>query len=226
MEMTAARTAVIVVDMQHDFASIGGMFERAGIDVSGIRAIVEPTRAVLDVARGAGMLVCYLKMGFDPDLANAGYPTSPIWMKHAPINVGKEVPSPTGEPSRILIRDTWNTDIIEELAPKAGDLIVEKHRYSGFHDTELEALLREHDIESLVFVGATTCVCVEYTLRDAVARDFHCLLVEDCVAEPIGAEFQRTNHEASLLTMERLFCSITDSTSLIDALSPAPAEAI
>ncbi len=224
-ELVPGRTAVIVVDMQNDFASTGGMFERAGIDVSGIRAIVEPTRALLDVARRAGLLVCYLRMGFDPDLFNAGYPNSPTWTKHAPLDVGKEVQSPTGEPSRILVRDTWNTEIIEELAPQANDLVIDKHRYSGFYGTALEARLREREIESLVFVGATTSVCVESTLRDAMARDFHCLLVEDCVAEPIGAQFERTNHEASLLTLEILFCSITDSTSLIDALSSVQAPA-
>ena len=224
-ELAPDRTAVIVVDMQNDFASTGGMFERAGIDVSGIRAIVEPIRAVLDAARRAGLQVCYLKMGFDPDLVNAGHPNSPTWTKHAPLNVGKDVQSPTGEPSRILIRDTWNTEIVEELAPQADDLVVDKHRYSGFFGTELEACLRERGIESLVFVGATTSVCVESTLRDAMARDFHCLLVEDCVAEPIGAQFERTNHEASVLTLELLFCSITDSTSLIDALSSVQAPA-
>jgi ureidoacrylate peracid hydrolase len=221
-DFVPGRTAVIVVDMQHDFASVGGMFERAGIDVSGIRAIVEPTRALLDSARRAGLLICYLKMGFDADLVNAGYPDSPTWIKHIPMKVGDEVASPTGAPSRILIRNTWNTEIIEELTPQPEDLIVEKHRYSGFYGTELEDLLRAREIDTLVFVGATTSVCVESTVRDAVARDFHCLVVEDCVAEPIGAQLERTNHEATLLVLQILFCSITDSASLAAALSSVP----
>jgi ureidoacrylate peracid hydrolase len=213
------RTAVIVVDMQNDFASVGGMFERAGIDVSGIRAIVEPTCALLDAARSAGLLICYLKMGFDADLVSAGYPDSPTWIKHIRMKVGDEVPSPTGEASRILIQNTWNTDIVDELTPCFGDLVIDKHRYSGFYGTELENLLRERGIDTLVFVGATTSVCVESTVRDAVARDFHCLVVEDCVAEPIGAQLARTNHEATLLVLQILFCSITDSAAVIAALS-------
>ena len=214
-----ARTALIVVDMQNDFASHGGMFQRAGIDVSAIRQIVPSIAAMLDVARSAGVLVCYLRMGFAPDLSDAGYPTSPTWLKHQPLNVGGDVVAPDGSPSRILIRGTWNTDIIEELTPEASDLIVDKHRYSGFHGTDLAAMLRARRIDTLLFMGATTSVCVESTVRDAMMNDFHCVVVEDCVAEPIGASFERTNHEATLLTLEVLFASIAQSSSVIEALN-------
>src|SRR5688500_1701515 len=108
--------------MQNDFASDGGMFRRAGIDVTGIRAIVPKIAAVLESARSAGVLVCYLRMGFAPDLSDAGCPTSPTWIKHLPFDVGADVIAPDGAPSRILIRDTWNTRVIDELAPDVADL--------------------------------------------------------------------------------------------------------
>lgn len=73
-----------------------------------------------------------------------------------------------------------------------------------------------------MFVGATTSVCVESTVRDAMARDFHCLVVEDCVAEPIGADLERSNHDASLLTLQLLFAPISDSDAVIAALSSQP----
>jgi ureidoacrylate peracid hydrolase len=218
----SARTALIVVDMQNDFASDGGMFERAGIDVSGIREIVPAIATMLDVARSAGVLVCYLRMGFKPDLSDAGYPTSPTWIKHVPLAVGREVVAPDGSPSRILIRGTWNTDIIEELTPEPGDLIVDKHRYSGFHGTDLAEKLRAQGIDTLLFTGATTSVCVESTVRDAMMHDFHCVVIADCVAEPIGASFERTNHEATLLTLEILFASIAESSSVVEALAASP----
>lgn len=213
------RAALVVVDMQNDFASAGGMFHRAGIDLASIRAIVEPIQAVLAAARAAGVVVVYLKMGFAPDLADAGFPNSPTWIKHAPLHVGLEVEAPDGRPSRILIRDTWNTAIVDELTPEPADLIIDKHRYSGFYETALDAELRRRGIETLLFTGATTSVCVESTLRDAMARDFHCVVVEDCVAEPIGAGLSRTNHEASLLTLQLLFASITDAAAVVAALT-------
>ena len=126
--------------------------------------------------------------------------------------------APDGRPSRILVRDTWNTDIIDELAPEPGDLVVYKNRYSGFYGTPLEEALRDLGVGTLLVVGATTSVCVESTVRDAVFRDLHCVVLEDCTAEPIGADLPRSNHDASLLVLERLFASISDSTSVISAL--------
>jgi ureidoacrylate peracid hydrolase len=214
----AAHTAVIVVDMQNDFAHAEGMFGRAGIDISIIRAAIAPTRLVLDAARSAGVKVVYLKMGFAADMSNAGAVDSPNFLKHAPLGAGTEVQAPDGSASRILIRDTWNTEIIDELRPQPGDTVVYKHRFSGFFETPLHELLQTANITTLLFVGATTSICVESTVRDAMFRDYHCLLVEDCMAEPIGAGRPTSNHDASLLSMQILFGSITDSGSVLRAL--------
>jgi ureidoacrylate peracid hydrolase len=205
--------------MQNDFASVGGMFERAGVDISVVRAAIEPTARVLEVARDAGMLIVYLKMAFRPDLSDLGAPDAPNRIRHLAFKVGEEVQAPDGSTSRILIRDTWNTEIIDELMPAPGDRVVVKHRFSGFFETELDELLRSAGIDTLVVVGATTSVCVESTVRDAMFRDYHCLLVEDCLAEPIGNDLPRSNHDASLLVMQILFGWITDSEKLLAALA-------
>jgi ureidoacrylate peracid hydrolase len=212
------RTAVIVVDMQNDFGAEGGMFARAGIDISAIRSVVAPTAKVLAAARQAGIRVVYLKMGFQPDLSDAGLPDSPTWLKHLPLGVGDAVTAPDGTDSRVLIRDTWNTDILDELAPGENDVVLNKHRYSGFYETDLDATLTRHGITSLVFTGCTTSVCVESTLRDAMFRDYQCLLLEDCTAEPIGSELPRTNHDASVLVVQRLFGRTARSEDLLNAL--------
>jgi ureidoacrylate peracid hydrolase len=213
--------AVVVVDMQNDFGSAGGMFDLAGIDIAPIRAIVEPIRDLLVAARRAGIPVVYLKMGFQPDLSDAGCPNSPTWLKHLPFQAGAEVVAPDGSRSRILVRDTWNTEIVEELWPEPGDTVLYKHRYSGFFGTELEAVLRERGAATLIVVGATTSVCVDSTIRDAMFRDFHCLVLEDCTAEPIGTALARSNHDATLLTLELLFASVTNSQSLTSAITSA-----
>ena len=219
IQVTPSRSAVVVVDMQNDFGSIGGMFEQAGVDISEIRAMIPSMAALIDGARRVGMKVVYLKMAFRADLSDAGLPDSPNWLKHVPLKAGEHMFAPTGAASRVLVRDTWNTDIVDELRPLAEDVVLYKHRFSGFYQTELDSILRGSGIDTLLFVGATTSVCVESTFRDAMFRDFQCLIVEDCVAEPIGADLPRTNHEASLLVLQTLFGSVTDSKSVAVAFA-------
>jgi ureidoacrylate peracid hydrolase len=213
-----SHTAVIVVDMQNDFGSEGGMFALAGVDISGIRNAIAPTARVLSVARRAGLPVVYLKMGFRPDLSDAGGLQAPNWIKHRPLRAGEVTMAPDGTASRILIRDTWNTEIVPELTPEPGDTVIYKHRFSGFFETELDQVLRSRSITSLIFTGCTTSVCVESTIRDAMFRDYTCLLLEDCTAEPIGSGLSRSNHDASLLAIQLLVGWVSNSNELIKTL--------
>jgi ureidoacrylate peracid hydrolase len=214
------RTAVIVVDMQNDFGHPDGMFARAGVDISGMQAAVQPTAAVLAAARRAGVKIVYLKMAYRADLSDAGAPGGPIRAKQAPMGIGEQIAAPDGTAGRILIRDTWNTDIVDELTPEAGEAVIYKHRFSGFYETGLHELLQRSDIKYLVFTGGTTSVCVESTMRDAFYRDYHCLLLDDCTAEPIA----QTNHDASLTLLGRVFGWTCRSEDLLAALKqPATA---
>lgn len=217
------RSAALVVDMQNDFAAKGGMFDRAGIDISVNRSAAEPTSRALASMRKAGIGVIYLKMGFEHDLSDLGPPDSPNRIKHLPLAVGSPVTTPDGRQGRILVRDTWNTDIIDELEPQTGDLLMYKTRYSGFYGTQLDSVLKERAVKWLFITGCTTSVCVESTLRDAMFRDYSCVLLADCTAEPIGQEFARTNHEASLLVIQTLFGWVSDSAEVIRALDIQPA---
>jgi ureidoacrylate peracid hydrolase len=142
LRIDPARTAVIVVDMQNDFGHERGMFGLRGIDVAPIRQAIGPTKAVLSAARKAGAKVVYLKMEFDPDLSNAGLPDLPNRIKHRSLKIGERMAAPDGTEGRILIKDTWNTQILDELRPEPEDLIVSKHRYSGFYGTNLDEKLR------------------------------------------------------------------------------------
>ena len=213
--------AVIVVDMQNDFGAEGGMFARAGIPIADIGTVVEPIAHVLGAARRVGMKVIYLTMQFEPDLSNTGAPDSPNFLKHKLLGVGEVIAAPDGRESRTLVKGTWGTEILPEPTPKEDAIVVAKHRFSGFFETELDAVLREHGVESLVFTGCTTSVCVDSTLRDAFYRDYRCLLLSDCTGEPIGSDLARTNHEASLLVIETLFGWVSDSSSLLRALQKA-----
>lgn len=215
------RAAVLVIDMQNDFGSAAGMFARAGIDVGPIRAVIEPIARVLDAARRAKLPIVYLKGGYRPDLSDLGAPGSPNRERHLAFGVGADTRAPDGRPSRVLVRDTWNTEIVDELAPRAEDVVLWKTRYSGFHATELDSILRRHGVSQLIVTGCTTSVCVESTIRDAMFLDYSCLLLADCCAEPIGADLPRTNHDASLLAIQTLFGWVSDSAAVLRALARA-----
>ena len=220
IKIESAQAAVLVVDMQNDFGAKGGMFDRAGIDISGIRNAIEPAARVLGAARAVGLPIVYLRMGFLPDLSDLGAPDSVNRVRHLQVmHVGKEVHAPDGRASRILIRDTWNTDILPELTPRIGDLVMYKTRFSGFYKTDLDARLRAANVKYLIVIGCTTSICVESTVRDAMFRDYLCVLLSDCMSEPIGSNFGRTNHDASLFTVETLFGWVSDSRQFIGAVS-------
>ncbi len=200
-------TAVIVVDMQNDFGAKGGMFDRAGIDISGIQKAIAPTSRVLDLARRCDIKIIYLKMGFRPDLSDLGSPESVNRVRHLRFGVGQTILAPDGSESRILIRDTWNTDILQELEPQKDDVVIYKHRFSGFYETDLDERLKQMGIKHLIVIGCTT------------SRDYSCILLTDCMSEPVGFDFPRSNHDASLLAIEMLFGWASTSDEFINALT-------
>jgi ureidoacrylate peracid hydrolase len=217
-----AKTAVLVVDMQNDFGATGGMFDRAGIDISMIQRAVGPTARVLAAARQQGIPIVYLKMGFRPDLSDLGPADAPNRIRHLRFGVGETVQAPDGTEGRILIRDTWNTDILPELAPEPNDMVLYKHRFSGFYQTDLDAILTRRGIRSLIVTGCTTSICVESTVRDALFRDYACVVLEDCTGEPIGYGLPRSNHEASLSVIQTLFGWVARSEAFLTALEGLP----
>ena len=230
IQLRISETAVIVVDMQNDFAVKGGMWDRAGIDLSGFRAIIGPTATVLASARSAGVPVVYIQWALRPDLSDLYRPGSPLRERWLAYGVGQPSRSPDGRAGRMGIRDTWNTDIIEELKPEPDDIVVHKHHYSAFHETELDAVLRGLGVKCLIVTGGSTSVCVESTIRDAHSRDYACVLLEDCTAEPIGQDAKGyigvprngktdggTNYEATLVLVQTLFGWVSNSESVVKA---------
>ncbi len=211
-----ARTAVIVVDMQNDFGSKGGMFDRAGINISIIQKVINPTAKVIAAAREAGIKIIYLKFGYHEDLSDVG--NEEFRMQHHLAHVGDTINAPNGTISRILIRNTWNTDIVSELKPQTDDIVIYKTRYSGFYKTELDSTLKQLGKKYLIITGCTTSTCVESTVRDAMFRNYSSIVLEDCTAEPIGYSLSRSNHEASILVIQRLLGWVSSSDEFIKSL--------
>jgi ureidoacrylate peracid hydrolase len=239
LTLPISRTAVLVVDMQNDFGSEGGLFARAGIDIACLRAVIAPIKRVLERARGAGVPVIYLKWGLRSDLLDLHEPGSPLRARYLNYGVGKLVRSPDGRESRIGVRDTWNTDIVDELKPEPGDASVYKHGYSAFHGTELDTVLKGLGVKYLIVTGATTSVCVETAIREAHARDYRCILLEDCTAEPIGqgakgyagvpgaiASAGGSNYEATLVLVQTIFGWVSSSEAFSTAFESVESVAV
>lgn len=219
LTLDASSTAVIVVDMQNDFGTKGGMFDRAGINISMIQKAVTPTANVLNAARKEGIKIIYLKMGYHADLSDLGSQDAPNRVRHLQImHVGDTINAPNGQKSRILVRDCWNTDIVPELKPQADDIVLYKTRFSGFYRTELDSILKKLDKKYLIVTGCTTSICVESTVRDATFRDYLPIVLEDCTGEPIGYGLPRSNHDASLLNIQALFGWVSNSNDFIKAI--------
>jgi ureidoacrylate peracid hydrolase len=218
IEIDLARTAVLVIDLQNDFGAKGGIFDSFGIPLDAIHKAVDSTAKVLTAARKAGLKAIYLKMGFKPDYSDMGAEDGRNRVGHMAAGVGKKITTPDGKEGRILIRDTWNTEVLKEVAPQPGDIEVWKARFTGFYETELDATLKKNNIKYLIVTGCTTSVCVESTVRDAMFHDYHCVVLSDCTAEPIGSEHTRSNHDASLTIIAAQFGHVSDSAQFIKAL--------
>jgi ureidoacrylate peracid hydrolase len=211
VEIDLRQTAVVVVDMQNGFASKGGMLDIAGADISGAPAVVKSIDAVLAAARAASLPVVYLQMGFKPDLSNSGGPESPNWHKELALRLMNCRPELKG---KLLIEGTWDFDIVEQLRPQPGDLVIVKTRYSGFARTTLDGELRARGIRYLLFTGIATNVCVESTLRDAFFLDYWPILITDAAMAAGPPNMQ----EASLFNIESFFGWTVPSDELLEHL--------
>ena len=218
LDIDLLKTAVLVIDMQNDFGARGGMFDRAGIDLSVIHQAVAPTARIIARARAIGVPIIYIKEGHRPDLSDIGRVGSPHWLMCQRMGVGLEVTAPNGQPSRVHIEDTWHTEILPELAPLAGDIIITKRRFSAFYDTVLDARLRELGIHNLIVTGCTTSICIKSTIRDAAFRDYICVLAADCTGQPARSGTFYSGHEASLRIIEMSFGWVSSSADILNAI--------
>jgi ureidoacrylate peracid hydrolase len=214
LDVEPRRCAVIVVDMQNGFAAKGGYLDRAGLDISGARATVDNCRKVIDAARDAGSRIIYLQMGWHRDLHDAGAPYQGMWHKSVGLRFMRERPDLAGT---AITHGTWDYAIVDDLAPRDGDILIPKTRLSGFFETNLDSILRGLGINTLIFIGIATNVCVEASLRDALYRDYKCLLIEDAT-NAAGPAYVK---DASLYNVEMILGWVTSTARLCDAFGGA-----
>jgi ureidoacrylate peracid hydrolase len=212
LELDLDRSAVLVVDMQNAFASKGGLLDLAGIDISGAGAVVRTISSLLAAARKRAVPIVYLQTGYKSDLSNGGGGSSPNPRKETALCLMRARPELRGQ---LLVEDTWDFQIVDELRPQSGDLVVLKTRYSGFAGTTLDSVLRVRDVRYLFFVGIATNVCVESTLRDAYFHEYWPILVTDGAMQAGPPEA----HAATIFNVESFFGWTLTAQSLLGALA-------
>jgi ureidoacrylate peracid hydrolase len=193
-----ATTAVVVIDMQNAYASKGGYLDLAGFDISGAPAVIRNIQAVLQTARAAGVPVIYFQNGWDADYVEAGGEGSPNWHKSNALKTMRERPDLAG---KLLARGGWDYELVDELKPQPGDIVLHKTRYSGFFNSQLDSVLRSRGVRTIVFVGIATNVCVESTLRDGFMLEYFGVVLEDATHQA-GPEFLQA---AALYNIEKFF---------------------
>jgi ureidoacrylate peracid hydrolase len=198
IRVSVEETAIVVIDMQNAYASRGGYVDLAGFDISGAAGTIGQIAKVLETARAAGVLIVYLQNGWDPDYVEAGGPGSPNWHKSNALKTMRDKPELQG---KLLAKGGWDYALVDPLAPREGDIVLAKTRYSAFFNSQLDSTLRARNIRNIVFVGIATNVCVESTLRDGFHLEYFGVMLEDATHH-LGPDFIQA---ASVYNVEKFF---------------------
>ena len=210
----APQQTLIVVDMQNACASQGGYLDLAGFDVSATRPVIDNINTAVAAARAAGMLIIWFQNGWDDQYVEAGGPGSPNYHKSNALKTMRQRPELQG---KLLAKGGWDYQLVDELTPQEGDIVLPKPRYSGFFNTPLDSILRSRGIRHLVFTGIATNVCVESTLRDGFFLEYFGIVLEDATHQA-GPAFAQ---QAALFNIETFFGWVSDVESFCHALSHA-----
>ncbi len=206
--------ALLVVDVQNDFAAEGGMMDREGNDLTMSQTMVPNLEKFIDAAREAEVPVIFIRNVYNTD---SNWYLSDVWLEQAArVRQGSYVIHSVCAP------DSWEGDFYK-VRPVEKDVIVTKHRFSAFQDSDLDLILRSRDIRTLIMTGIATNVCVESTARDGFFRDYYIVFTSDCTAT-----FSKEDHEGTLNNIRRFFGEVVTADEVASCWKAAtvPAKAV
>ncbi|VVD94922.1 cysteine hydrolase [Pandoraea communis] len=216
IEIDVARSALIVIDMQNDFCHSDGWFAQKGVSVKAARKPIPVIAGLLPTWRKAGGNVVWLNWGVRADLRNL---SATVQFKgkrsHDGVGYGDTSPIDRGP---ALVRGEWGAQVVQELTVASTDISVEKHRLSGFWDNELDSILRNLGVTTLLFAGINTDRCVFSTLQDAAFIGYDCVLLEDACATSSPAYVTRAIH----FIVKQLHGFVSRADRLVESLSTQP----
>jgi ureidoacrylate peracid hydrolase len=187
-------SAVVVIDVQNDFCDEEGYLHKLGLDLSSTQAMLPALENFIAAARKTNVRVVFIQ-----GIYNNQYLSGPFIDKDRKGGLTAER----------CVEGTWGADFYR-VTPLPFEPVVKKHRYSAFVGTDLDQLLKEGSVKTLILAGVTTNVCVESTARDGFMRDYYIVFLSDCTAT-----YNREVHESTLRNIDRHFGTVTDSTAVV-----------
>lgn len=193
-----ARTALVVVDVQTDFAAPFGLLGRVGADLSGVEPAIDRIERLIAAARTAGATVAFMRVVTRPE---TDPPALKMLMQRKGMAGGEAICRAEGGGADYY-----------RVQPQPGDIEVEKLLFNSFHGTDFEEQLRARGIETLVMTGFSTDCCVDATARDAFHRGYHVFVVSDaCDA------YQQGLHHGTLNVLQKNCALLTDTDAVVAA---------
>jgi ureidoacrylate peracid hydrolase len=209
IDIDLGRSAIVIVDMHNAFVAKGGMFDVRGFDVTPIQKMIDPIKKIRDKAREERVKVIYIVHVLSPDLREVG-PDSSFWYKS--VKFYREDPR---WQDKFIVRGTWGAEIVDALEPRQGDLIVEKPRFSAFFGTNLDTILKTHNLKYLFFTGCATNICIEASIRDAANLGYFPILISDASINN-GPPFMQ---DSTIFNVKLCFGWVTDTENLLKVMT-------